>query len=56
MLNSLAEMAVINLDVQKLIQILEVLVIYNVKFGDNYIPIMQKEINRVQVHIRIWKN
>ena len=52
MLNSPAVIAVINLNVKKLIVVLETLVIYNANVGDNFIKIMQTRINSVQVHTR----
>jgi hypothetical protein len=50
MLNSLAAIAVINLDIKKLILILEILVIYNAKLDDNFIKIMQTIISTLQLH------
>jgi hypothetical protein len=50
MLNSLAALAVINLDIKKLVLISEILVIYDATFGDNFINITQKIISRVKVH------
>jgi hypothetical protein len=52
MLNSLTAITVIILDIKKLILILEILVICNAKFGDNFVKIMQKSISTVQVYTR----
>jgi hypothetical protein len=51
MLNFLTAIAIINLDIKKLILILEILVICNTKFGDNFVKSMQKSISIVQVGI-----
>lgn len=49
-LNSLTTITVINLDIKKLTLRLEILVKRNIKFGDNFIKIMQEIISTVQVH------
>jgi hypothetical protein len=51
MLNSLAAIAVTSLEIKKLKLILEILVINNAKFGDNFIKIMQTRISTVQVRV-----